>query len=340
MKSNLHIKIKGSYLWKIGALVALVVIMTCCATNIVSIDQPTTATVGQTIPVTLTVQYYNTDVNTNMVVAMLVPTSWNGGKNITMTYSSPIGNGTFSEMPSTTIEPASNGLYNWPTSLMNKFGIVNNYIKDMQWVVFVSDKAYNNPTTTVVVNIKVAIPATAGNSNVSLAYVVADAHDGLLANNSGYYESTPPNTYQYYEMQATPCLEVSGAASASIEDFCDAPLTTVDPFKALTDDFITITFDATVLTNPLLGAQNVYLKATAHDANGTAYSGPSVPAKTLMTQVSTNKYQITIWPRQYFGVPKTGSLNTMEYTVTDATGNIVVGANATSTPIVYGFTCN
>ncbi|SDS14757.1 protein of unknown function [Mucilaginibacter mallensis] len=338
MKSKLHIKIKGSYLWKICAVIVIIVVMTCCSTDILSVDQPSTATVGQTIPITMKVLYTNTDVTANMVVAVLLPVGWNGAKNLTMTYTSPIGNGTFNVMPSTTTEPASGGLYNWPTALMNKFGIVNNYIKDMEWVVFVSDKAYTNPTTTVTVNMKLTVGADGGNANVALAYVVAETNDGLKAND-GNIEKSPPDTYEFYELYSTPCLDVSGSASGSIEDFCDAPLTTIDPFKALTDDFVTVNFDATILKNNLLGATNVYLKAIAQDVSGNTYNGPVVPAKSLMAQVSTNKYQITIWPRAYFGVPKTQTLSTMKYVITDVTGNTVVGANATTEPITYGFTC-
>ncbi len=332
------------------ALVVLGIVITCCYTEVQSVIQPYTATVHKTIPITLSVKLHNNGNPYKMVVAVLLPNGWAGSKNLTMDYTSDQGDkGTYVLMPSTTTEPSTKGLYNWPTSLLKTFGVVNNYISDMQWVVFQSDKEYTfNKEITVTVNMQLTVGADGINTNCMLAYFIGESQDGLHAID-GYIDN--PHPYEYYQMYPAPpdplkpndplgkigCMVVTGGEG--LEDFCHPQLATADPFKSQTDDFITVDFNGYLGQTLLFNQPVVYLHATAFDEAGNKYIVNTQTDNNKMNPVATNKYERTIWPRQFFGVPKGVSLKTMEYTFTDAGGNKVTGLNGTPTPFQYVFRC-
>lgn len=332
-----YLFIKGKNLWKLCALIVLVIVISCCGTTITEIDQPSTATVGQTMPISITVSYCNpSDDAGNLVVALLLPNGWNASKNMTMTYTSGVGNGTLKQIPSTAVEKQS-GLP-WPTALKNKFGLAGNYVNDMQWVAFQSDKAYtfSSVTSPVTVNIQLKVGADNNNADVSIAYLFAETNNGLQDPTDGHADCS---SYEYYELRNGPRLSVTGGTGSYI-DYADPQLSSVDPAKALIDDYITINFNGDIQQTALLNQQQIYMQATAYTTDGTAYNVSGTTSKNTMTETAagSNVYSISLWPRQYFGIPAGATLDRIEYVFTDKTGTLTVN-NGGAGEFIYKFTC-
>lgn len=334
-----YVLIKGRNLWKLCALIVLVIVISCCGTTITEIKQASSATVGQTMPVSITISYCSPFSNSgNLVVALLLPNGWNGGKNMTMTYTSGVGNGTLKQIPSNVLERQSN--LPWPTALKNKFGLAGNFINDMQWVAFQSDKAYtfNSINTPVTVNIQLNVGADNNNCDVNIAYLLAETNDGLAEPDT--YAGCAP--YEYYQLKNGPRLSVTGGATGTYVDYADPQLSTIDPAKALIDDYITITFHGDIQKTILLNQSQVYLQATAYTSDGSSYKIYGVTSKNAMTQspAGSNVYSISMWPRQYFGLPAGSTLEKIDYVFTDQTGTQIVGqGGAPNAKFVYKFSC-
>jgi hypothetical protein len=348
MRSYLHIK--GKKLWKLCAILVIVIVISCCGTEITELTQPTTATVNHTITIALQTTYCTTTTGVGkLVVAVLMPVGWKGASNMTMTYSNTsVGNGVLTPVSSTLAEPQSK--VPWATACLNKFGIANNYINDMEWVVFISDKAYNYSTVSaapVNIGIQLNVGADDNNANVNLNYVVCEDQDGLRDPDApgaylyAYNNCSYPDPYEYYELKSGPTLAVTGGIAGSLLDYAHPQLSTVIPAKALMDDFVTVTFFGDIDTTKLLNAPQVYLSATAYATDSTAYPFTGAQTKALMTQTSStsNIYQLSLWPRAYFNVPQTKTLDRIEYLITDQTGKIVVGKDSSLTKFIYQFTC-
>jgi hypothetical protein len=342
IRSLLNIRIKAFKVWQIAALVLLAVVISCCATTVSDLDQPSTGTVNKPLQISFTINYCSPESDpAHLVIALLLPIGWQGQKNMTMTWScQSVGSGVLTPMPSTTLEKQS-GLP-WPQALINKFGIVNNYVNNMQWVVFQTPDSYNMASATTPVNVTITLTPGADNkdADVNMDYLVAETNDGL---------SDPDNnlcggdSYEYYELLKGNRLTITGGAPNSEVDYADPQYGTVVPGAALIDDYITITFNGAATTTPtkLLGDAQVYLNATAYATDGTAYPVNEETSKTLMTETSANSntYKLTLWPRQFFGFPSTKTLDHITYIFTDATGTNQVGFNNTLTPFTYQFFC-
>lgn len=341
MRSYLHVK--GGTLWKVCAFVIMLIVITCCGTDIVSIDQPTTANVGDVVPITLNLSYCGGSTATgNLIVGVLMPNGWQGGSNnMTMAYTSTIGNGTLVQVSPTLLEKTTK--QPWSAAMLNKFGIANNYINDMQWVVFQSDQAYLfSSVSTVTVNIKLKVGADNNNAQVNLAYVVAETNDGLQDPGADTYLGAGCNTpqqYEYYELKSAPRMVVSGGSGDNI-DYADPQLTTIDPAKALVNDFLTVTFYGDIVATPLANMPLVYLNSTAYTTDGIAYQ-PVSSAITSMTETSStsNIYKLSFWPKVYYGIPPGKTLERIEYLVTNQSGTVQLGVGGSSTKFVYKFKC-
>jgi hypothetical protein len=342
MKTYLHINIKGKMLWCFCAVLILSIVITCCSITVFTINQPDTATVGSTVPISVNFTYHNIYASSteNLVFGFLAPKGWAAAQNAKITYTSTAGNGKMVLMPSTTIEPQSSGL-TWSAALLKKFGIGGNLVNDMEWVVYQSDVGFplsNGEEITATLNISLKVGADNNNTLCKLGYVIAESNDGLHDVDGNIDGGAK---YEYYAEQVTPCFMLTGG-SGDIVDFCNPQLTSADPPKSLDNDFVTITFDGTVTPTALTGASKVYLCATANTSDGKTYTVCDQSAKTQFTQTvaGSNKYKITIWPRSYFGIADSQTIVNMNYFLTDATGNIKVGYGNTASPFTYTFKCN
>ncbi|MDB5144018.1 MAG: hypothetical protein JWQ66_2731 [Mucilaginibacter sp.] len=336
-----YLHIKRSRLWKICAMILVGIVLACCCTQITSVDQPASATAGTTVPITLHINIScNSSGTANFIMGFLAPNGWVPGKNTTVTYTSSKGSGNMVLVPAGTIAPNSNGL-TWPQLLKQKFGNAGNLIDDVSWIVYQTDVpiTFNSgDVITGTVDIKTKVASDNNNYSVKLAYVVANSSNGITSD--GF--QTCGATAEYYNEFIPPsCFEVTGATGDLI-DFCNPQLTTVNPPKSLDNDFVTLTFNSNVVTTVLAGAPAVYLCATAYTNDGKTITICSPTGKSMMLPTSTTSglYQLTFWPRSYFGLTSSQTITKMTYYITDQTGTAQVGYGNTSSPFTYTFKCS
>jgi len=345
-----YLNIKGKNVWKVCALLAIAIIISCCGTEISEFDQPATATVNKPITITIQTQYCVAAANSGkLIVALLLPTGWQGKSNMTMTYANTaVGNGVLKPVDASAIEPQSK--LPWATACLNKFGIENNYINDMEWVVFISDNAYAFQTVeNAPVNITIILNPGAdnNNANVNINYLIAEDHDGLEdpdppgSPTYAYNNCSYPDPYEYFEVKSGPTLVLTGGAVGTLIDYAHPQLSTIIPSKALQNDLVTVTFFGDIDVTKLLNAPQVYFNATAYTTDNVAYPVNSISSKTEMQQTSatSNEYQLSLWPQDYFGIPSGKTLDRVEYLITDKTGQAVVGRDSTNSKFIYNFTC-
>ncbi|OOQ56816.1 DUF4961 domain-containing protein [Mucilaginibacter pedocola] len=331
MRRNLHIK--GKHLWRGLACLVLGIVIACCGEQIVSVDQPATATINQIVPidVKITIPTAGNGGPDYLILGVLVPKGWKAGQNTTVTYTSPDGNGVMTLIPETTL-PKNGGGLTWPAYMKKTFGNAGNLIDDMEWVPFQTDKAYshNGNTFDGTLKIRMKVGADGNNTLVKLSYVITDSGNGFTSDGNG----------TYYSQKTTDCFSVTGG-TGDIVDFCNPQLTVIDPPKSLDNDLVTLTFDGTVASTDLDNASEVYLCATAYTNDGKTITVCEQTAKTLMKQTTatSRRYQITVWPKSFFGVTDAQTIEKMEYFVTDKAGTKKVGYGNTSAPFVYTFKC-
>jgi len=333
---KLYLRIKGKRIWQVCALAVLGIALACCGEIITGVDQPAAATVGETVPITVHI-----DIPTvgdggpdNLIFGFLVPKGWKAAQNTTITYTSPtLGDGVMTLIPNTTLAKNGGGL-NWPDDMKKTFGIGANLIDDMEWVAYQSDKAFkhNGSEITGDLNIRIKVGADNNNTSVKLGYVITDSGNGFTSDGNGTYYSVKMNNT---------CFEVTGG-TGDLVDFCNPQLTTINPPKSLDNDFITLTFDGTVITTNLTGADAVYLCATAYTSDGQTISICEQTDKTKMIQRpdGSKKYQITFWPKSFFGASDTQTIVKMEYFITNSAGTVKVGYGNTDSPFQYSFKCS
>jgi hypothetical protein len=232
MKSYFNIKIKGKNLWKFCALFALAVFLVCCSIVISELDQPTTGIAGQVLPITahctVSTNIQNSPILANYIIGFLMPKGWDAGANTTVTYHSSLGDGTMQRMPASILEPESigNGTnLSYSAAMLKKFGIGQNLVSDMEWVVFRSNQQISIPnvyTITGQIDLKITAGIDGNTTIFKPAYVICESVDGL-----NHWDANTPD-YGYLN---GPRLTITGPGD--IVDLCDPLLTSLDPPKAL-----------------------------------------------------------------------------------------------------------
>lgn len=348
MKSYLNIK--GKNLWKLCALIVLGIAINACYIRIQNINQPATANVNDIITIQLqdTIQTNIGGagyVNANYVLGMLMPKGWDALHNVqSINYVSGLGNGTMAPMPLTTIEPANGKNLNWPNAMLAKFGIGRNLVNDVEWVVFESTVPYtinNEIKIRADATIKLKVGADGNDTYAFPAYCIAESTDGL---NDDIVNGSPN---PMYNEASGGCLMVENGTTGDIHDYCNPQLASVTPPKALDNEFITITYNNALLTsnNPLAGNTNLYLcvdsAITSDGKDITNYCIQTEQSQFVETSATSNIFNLTIWPRSYFGLTASQTLTKLVYHVTDATGTKRVGyGGSATTPFVFKFGCN
>lgn len=340
MKTTLHIK--GRNLWILCTLVVLGIALSCCYTIIVSVNQPATAVVGSTVNIVVNVKNScNSSGTAHFVFGFLAPKGWKTSQNAKITWASTKGNGNMVLIPSTTIAPNSNGL-SWPAYMKATFGNAGNLIDDVEWVAYQTDAPINyanGDKITGTVNITFSNIGADGNPTlVKLGYVVANDQNGFTFDgNDG--DSSP--TSEYYNELVTSCFQLTGG-TGDLVDFCNPQLTTINPPKSLDNDLVTITYNNNVTPTALAGSNAVYLCATATLSDGSTVNVCGQTAKTMLTQTSANSgvYQLTFWPKSFFGTTAAQTVVSMTYYITDKTGAIQVGYGNTAAAFTYKFKCS
>lgn len=346
MRSYLHIK--GKNLWKLCALFVMGIAVAACYIQIQNIDQPATATVGQTITIKLT-----DSINTNIggsgqtvaayVLGILLPKGWNGAANTTVTYTGDLGSGNMGLMPSSTIEPGSanaNTNLNWPASMMKMFGIRKNLVNDLEWVVFQSNQQFTFSNVTAYradATIKIKVGADNNNTDFYTAFVITESTDGLQYWNG---QANSP----YFNEKDGGCLIVTGGTSGILNDYCHPQLVTIDPPKSTSNEFVTLTFNNKLITTALSSKSSLYLCVdTAFTSDGKALTNfcmQTAKSNLVQTAAGSGLYRLTFWPKSFFGLTATQSVTRMSYHITDETGTVRVGYGGDpNTPFSYVFGC-
>lgn len=324
------------YTWKIGGTV-LVLIIVACSVTITSIVQPATVTGGQVLNVTVN-GTWATDAaqSSNLVVAILVPTIWNAGANTTMTFTSDLTNGTqsMSVIPASTQAPGSGGL-NWPTDLQNVLGHEGNLIPEYEWVAFQSNSPVSiGGGTSASCTVNIQITTATKSLYFNMGYFLGDNSDGL--HSTGANGTLPPT--EYYNVYGPSPITVNGVGT--LLDFVNPQLSVPVPGSATDNDILQIPFGATVLTNPLTSATNIYLCATGYTSGGDSIQVCQQTAQSRLDSAGTGNWQIDIWPRGFFNLSATQTLDSMHYFFTDPTGTTKVGnGGSSSSPFSYSFGC-
>ncbi|MET3977475.1 hypothetical protein ABIB62_000041 [Mucilaginibacter sp. UYP25] len=334
MISFLHIKGKG--LWRACAFLILGIVLACCGEEITSLEQPNTAVVGSNINIKVNFKIPTAGDGTGnyLIFAMLVPKGWKMADNAKISYSSQsLGGGTMSLLPANSL-PKNGGGLSWPAYTKKMFGNAGNLIDDMEWVVYQSEKnyAYGGGFTfegNVTINLKVA--ADGNPTIVKLSYVISDSVNAYTSNEFGTY---------YSQINSPTCFEATGG-TGDLVDFCNPQLTVIDPPKSLDNDFVSLTFDNTVVTTSLKDETEVYLCATAYTNDGKTIKVCEQTDKTRMAETAPNSkhYRITFWPKALFNTTDAQTITKIEYFVTDKTGTKRVGYGNTQDPFVYTFKC-
>lgn len=302
---------------KVILLPLLFLVLSMCMT-ITSVIQPETASIGEQLDIVVNVEIVpGESAAYNLVFGFLAPVSWQAGANSEATFTSPVGNGTLRLATETDL--ATNTSNTWSAEIEDKVGIGENYGL-VKWVVFISE----NPIAVeenVVVNGVINLTTVAGSENLKtqLGYVIA---------NSGYGIGLDFNGAEAYHTNFSPCMEVTGGTNALI-DLC-GPLpfpVVVSPTEYSLNDVVKISFDATKgsLGQPteLLGAEKVYLCATVQ-ANGATSEVCQASTGSMLKNAGDDKWEISIWPKQFFDLPLDADISTITYKFTNEMGDIVV----------------
>lgn len=334
-----RLNIKGRKFWMLSALLIVAIVFSFCHIKITKVTIPATAQVGDVVPIKLDLDLScNSDGSEKLILGVLMPKGWKGVQNMTATYTSSKGNGSFVMTPLTTIAPNSDGK-NWPDYMRAFFGIAGNLIDDMEWVAMQTDVPFsyaNGDKITGSIYINVKVGADDNPTVVKLAYVVANTSKGFTSDN--FFDTDYGANAEYYNEYVGDCFTVTGG-SGDMVDFCNPQLTTVSPPKSLDNDLVTLTFDSNVITTELSGNDEVYLCATATTNDGQTIVICEQTTRTRMKSAGGGRYQITIWPRSFFGISDNQTVTNLTYFITDKTGTKQVGYGNTTAPFTYKFKC-
>jgi hypothetical protein len=265
-----------------------------------------------------------------LVIAFLAPKSWGAAANTTVTYVAPeyeTGVQTMSLVPAGTV-PKNNPGQTWPGAIRNRFGFGENVLDDLEWLVYWSDKTYDARNG---VNIKatVSIAVKAGPQNLRFkpTFFLNHTDDGLSTDD------------RHFKVFKADCFEVTDGTGDLI-DFCELHFNSAQPLTASEQDFVTLTFQGDIAENDLVGADAIYLCATAYTTNGQALEVCGAEDKNRMRKQFQfgNAYTITVWPAGYFDLAANESIERIEYSFINADGSVAVMDNG-DVPFVYRFNC-
>lgn len=328
MKKNTHY---STYIyWAMGLFLAI--FLAQCGLKAISVVVPTAAKANQRVTFTMhcgaepRIQGGGS-YSTQLVAGIMVPKGWNARKNLTMSFTSPKGNGTMRIIPDSELEPVS-GL-SWHQAAKKMFGIGPNLVDDMEWIVFRSTQAYsfvNNED----IDFTVKAECNVGTENmlVSLGFYIGSSIENLRPEDTDYKKFTFSNAFEVTD------------GEGDLIDFINPQLGTVQPVKSLDNDIITLTFDGGVTNTVLDHESAIYLHVRAMDESGKLIAEiRKQTADTKLTDIGGKKYLIDIWPRGFFKVDKDRHIARLEYFYTDITGTKSVGYGNTDEPFKYTFRC-
>jgi hypothetical protein len=304
----------------------LILILTQCI-DIDGVDQPDTIQSGDMLTAIVHVHIKSAKdvVASRLVVGFLAPKKWNASANATLSYTSNFGNGSMSLVPPGSQPAGSTGM-DWPTAIRNKAGIGKNKIRDLEWVVFWSDRSYDIANGDDI-HADVTVKVKTGDQDVvvDLGYFAACSTEDINGSSNPYGVKF-----------AT--LETTGGTGPVI-NFLVPQLSLIDPLQNLDNEYITLNFDGAIIPTALTGASQVFLCATAYTHDNQTITVCGSDDKEKMTNIGQDKWQIDMWPRQYFNVPDGQSIDSIKYYFTNAAGDATVKQPDSDLPFMYIFSC-
>ncbi|MBK8501368.1 MAG: DUF4961 domain-containing protein [Saprospiraceae bacterium] len=235
--------------------------------NIVRVNQPSSAMIGEEITVTIDVGITD-DAGSTLIFGFCAPRSWRAFDYTQVSFVSSIGNSTMSLIDPNEVDPENK--QPWAQQIIERVGFGGNY-GEMEWVVFKADNSFTPPSTTSEddpVTGTITIKTKVGPSNIitQLGYFLGEADWGYLDDNS--------NSTFFFEKT---CLEVQGA-SGQPQDLCGpSPRKLIGLETYDFNDLLIITFDAKEDTTMLIGANKVYLCSTAIHSSGSTQRCEKTP---------------------------------------------------------------
>lgn len=344
----------------LAVVVPLIFLFVTSCFLITGVDQPSSVRAGETMTVTVNVAFdseNNGASNKILLFGMLVPKSWDAGKNATVRYDSDhnanpdqpgSGTMTFDEGDLTFFKSQSRGVdgnvsgNTWSQDMEEILGIGENY-GEMEWVAFYSDNFINASNAAFDGTVTVKIKVGDQHKGTQLAYFIGNITDGLKFEAGG---STPEASSKWYDADFTDCLSITGAA-ASATDLCGPPPTftaTIGPENYLFDDIITVKFDAKEgfegANTELFNAGEVYACATAMLSDGTTIVKCDRDDASKMTLTGDNIWELSLWSPGYFGIPEGKLMTEIHLNFQNADGSIVVKNPGFDADMVFGQVCN
>lgn len=307
-----NISIRNPYRLVAFLFVLGLMVFTMCMT-ILSVDQPTAVDANETFQITVQVDVEDDDQPDNddtgdpygFVFSILAPRAWAAASITTVRFESTVGNTAMrlvnpDEIDSDTKTP-------WNEAFLSKFGTGENY-GEVEWITFIAEENFSAPTGATGT---VFIETTAGPDNLitQMGYGISNDIWGLSDDN--------------FDVFFTDCMTVSNG-SGFPQNLCGPrPRQLVEQSTFTLDDLITIVFDASEGDNSLVGASAVYFCATA-TSGSTAFEICEVSDETKFEFLGNDIWELTIWPRSYFGIPEGDPIDFLQVSFTNASGSIEI----------------
>ena len=280
--------------------------------EITEVRQPETVQVEQEFTIEVDVELTGKD-GEILVFAMLAPAAWRWASNTEVSFTSSIGGSTMSLMPDGEVD-AENKLP-WPAQIADREGIGQNY-GEVEWVVYKADNAITPPSNTSAdnpANGTITVRTKAGTTNMisQMGFFVGEAVWGYL--NDGN------NSIAFFQ---DPCIEVQGG-SGQPQNLCEpAPTRIVDLTTFTFDDILTIVFDAKEDTTDLIGASKIFFCSRAVYDGGVS-EVCDMTVKSEMRSLGNDKWQLAIWPPDYYDVVNGEAISEILCSFQDDTGIVV-----------------
>lgn len=341
MKSIINLKRRG---WKGKVFIlAMAFFMTTCVSFEGGIDGPESAQAGETVTFTVHPYFKMAENRTNarMIIGFLAPKRWEAANNTTVTYTSNVDDGvqTMSLVPENVLAEYSDknghGKVTWKQALTEDYGVGPNVLEGMEWIVYQTDKTYTVFNEEQIrADVKVQVKVGPQNMRVKLGFFLAESADGTKEGD-------------FTAIMYTDCFEVTDG-EGDIIDFCELHVNAIQPVSATQEDIVTVSFQGDIRENDLQGAEAVYLCATAYTDGGHSYVRCNFDEKSKMKKSSLfgNNFEMSLWPKAYFGIPEGETITKIQYSFTNEDGSIEVMGDMgdddeeTWAPFTYTLRCN
>lgn len=254
--------------------------------DIVEVDQPTTVNANSlfTAKIKVHIQCIKDYKNAHFIFAYLVPKEISGAQNATISYTSNIGNGTMNRM----IDQGKliNSSKTWSGFLLNKYGIQNNVLNDMVWIVYQTKEKYAVYGKQKDIHGTISLSYQIGNSNIIYkpSYVIANDVDGFGSNNTLFNSDRV----------------IIKNRQGNIKNYCLPQLVSIVPLKGTIKENLTITFNANACQNLLAKSNVVYLKSIAYTKNNKSIKIDNRKISSKLIPAGNNNWRITINPTKYY----------------------------------------